>query len=832
MTKQSDKPKSKEELESENERLRSLLEEERYQHQEAKETLEAIRTGAVDGIVRSSPEGEQVFILKGADQPYRNLIEEMSEGALLISESGTILYANIGFAGLVDAPLDKVIGTHVSDWVSARNVEVLNDIISENIKNGRKVFEIAFQTTKQKLIPTQISLSKILFGTVNASALVVTDLTKHMEEDIKRYTAKLEREITERKKAEEAVQQSELRYRQLFSSMTEMFQVIELLYDESGKAFDYYYRNVNPAFEKLVGKTREQLVDKRAKDLFGIVEDYWIEVYDKVAKTGKPAHFENYGAQLDKWYEIYAWKTNDKLVAITFTDVTERKRAEKALKESEERFSAAFHANAAAAIISRWSDGKYLDVNDAFLRMFEYTREEVIGHTSLELRMYLKEDDRSKLLPLIESDKASNFEMTFRAKSGRLVDSITSTKRVFLQGQAHIVTTMVDITERKKAEEALRQAEERFRIALKNAPVSVAAQDLNLRYIWAYNQKTAKPEQIIGHTDREIFNSEIADRIRPIKERVLREGLELREQMWVERPSGRIFLDITWLPLKDSLGKIVGVTSATVDLTELKLAQEVLKERTGRLEQTQMKLEEYANQMEELANDRAKKLQESERMAAIGQVAGMVGHDIRNPLQAIVGELYVARESMKQAPKEMVRKEALESVDFIEQQVDYINKIVADLQDFAKPLKPSFSEEDLCQFIDNSLKAVVIPDNIEAKIICDQNLPISLDKTFTTRVLTNLVTNAIQAMPQGGKLTLKASKQDNLAVIIVEDTGVGITNEAKPKMFTPMFTTKAKGQGFGLPVVKRLVEAQGGSISFESEVGKGTRFIVKLPQKK
>jgi len=84
-------------------------------------------------------------------------------------------------------------------------------------------------------------------------------------------------------------------------------------------------------------------------------------------------------------------------------------------------------------------------------------------------------------------------------------------------------------------------------------------------------------------------------------------------------------------------------------------------------------------------------------------------------------------------------------------------------------------------------------------------------------------------MPNGGKLTVKASKKDNKAIMTVEDTGVGIPEEVKPKLFTPLFTTKAKGQGFGLPVVKRLVEALGGTITFESEVGKGTRFIVELP---
>jgi len=82
-------------------------------------------------------------------------------------------------------------------------------------------------------------------------------------------------------------------------------------------------------------------------------------------------------------------------------------------------------------------------------------------------------------------------------------------------------------------------------------------------------------------------------------------------------------------------------------------------------------------------------------------------------------------------------------------------------------------------------------------------------------------------MSVGGKLTVKASREDKAVVIVVEATGVGIPDEVKSKMFTPMFTTKAKGQGFGLPVVKRLVEAQGGSISFESKVGQGTKFIIK-----
>jgi signal transduction histidine kinase len=97
------------------------------------------------------------------------------------------------------------------------------------------------------------------------------------------------------------------------------------------------------------------------------------------------------------------------------------------------------------------------------------------------------------------------------------------------------------------------------------------------------------------------------------------------------------------------------------------------------------------------------------------------------------------------------------------------------------------------------------------------------------RVLINLIQNAVQAMPKGGSLNINAKCKDTYAYISVRDTGEGITEEVKSKLFTPLFTTKSKGQGFGLAVVKRLVEGQGGKISFESEKGKGTTFTVRLP---
>jgi len=123
-----------------------------------------------------------------------------------------------------------------------------------------------------------------------------------------------------------------------------------------------------------------------------------------------------------------------------------------------------------------------------------------------------------------------------------------------------------------------------------------------------------------------------------------------------------------------------------------------------------------------------------------------------------------------------------------------------------------------------------LPKNVEVSVKVDDDArKFVVDADYLTRILYNLVTNAVQAMPKGGKLTILVYKEATDIVLVVADTGVGIPEEIRDKMFTPMFTTKSKGQGFGLPVVKRMTESLGGTVSFESEEGKGTTFTVRLP---
>ena len=265
----------------------------------------------------------------------------------------------------------------------------------------------------------------------------------------------------------------------------------------------------------------------------------------------------------------------------------------------------------------------------------------------------------------------------------------------------------------------------------------------------------------------------------------------------------------------DSTGKAQIVVGVDQDITEQKLAEE--------------KIRQYSKHLEELVDKRTRQLKKKERLAAIGETAGMVGHDIRNPLQALTGEVYLIKTELDNMHKKEAKQNITECLDNIEQGIGYINKIVADLQDYSRPLNPEFQEVALANLIKDVIKSIDFPENVNLVLNIKPLPELSLELTFTRRALTNLINNAIQAMPNGGKLEVTAYKENEHVNITVKDNGVGIPDSMKPKLFTPMFTTKAKGQGLGLAVVKRLIEAQGGTISFESKERVGTTFLITLP---
>ena len=292
----------------------------------------------------------------------------------------------------------------------------------------------------------------------------------------------------------------------------------------------------------------------------------------------------------------------------------------------------------------------------------------------------------------------------------------------------------------------------------------------------------------------------------------LKDGKEHIAEVHEPRLGGDFIVSVS--PLLNE-GKIVGSVHVARNTTELK--------------QLQVKLEEHARNLETLVGERTKALKEAEWLAAIGATAGMVGHDIRNPLQAITGDLFLLKQDAQALPAVEVKQAMCESIDAIDENIAYINKIVSDLQNYTKPLKPNIEKVNLKELFRSMLIMANISHAVTLEVNVDDELTVKSDFDYLLRALTNLAINAKQAMPNGGKLTLTVAKKGDKTLITVEDNGVGISEEVKTKLFTPLFTTKSKGQGLGLAVVKRLIESLNGKITFESVEGKGTKFIIELP---
>ena len=378
-------------------------------------------------------------------------------------------------------------------------------------------------------------------------------------------------------------------------------------------------------------------------------------------------------------------------------------------------------------------------------------------------------------------------------------------------GSTLILEMGIDITDRKRAEKQIRNVSFYSRSLLEASLDPLVTISIEGK-ITDVNQAT---ELVTGCSREELIGSNFSDYfVEPKKaekgyKQVFSEGFVRDYPLAIKHESGKI-TDVLYNATiyTNEAGDMQGVFAVARDITELKKAEEQVREA-------------------------AKKLKDSERLAAIGATAGMVGHDIRNPLQAITGDIYLLKADLSTMPECQTKEGVNESLIGIEKNVEYINKIVADLQDFARPLNPHPEEVDLKVIINELLAKNHLPENVKISVKLENEArKISGDSTFINRIMFNLITNAIQAMPNGGTLTVHAYKEAINTVIAVKDTGVGIPETIRGKLFTPMFTTKSKGQGFGLAVVKRMTEALGGTVSFESQEGKGTTFTVQLPPSK
>jgi len=505
------------------------------------------------------------------------------------------------------------------------------------------------------------------------------------------------------------------------------------------------------------------------------------------------------------------------------------------LRESESRLANIIAASPDAITVTDL-DGNIIECNQATLGMHGFSsKEEVIGRNALEL---IAEKDHQRAIEnmrkTLDQGPVRNLEYSCLAKDGREfpAELSASVVRDALGNPAYFMAITKNISERKWMEADLAHERDLLHALMDNMPDAIYFKDVNSRFT-RVNRRVAEwfglsdPEDAVGKTDFDFYAQELASKFYADEQGIIQSGQPVIAKEEPESHFGAKWVSSTKVPIRDREGRVTGIVGISRDITDFKRMREKLREYSEHLEET---VQERTRELRETQE----RLLKAERLAAIGETAAMVGHDLRNPLQAMSNLLYLGKKMIKEIPsrcRKIVVQTGIEEL-FVNaaKQIEYMNKIVSDLQDYARPFKPEFVPTSLQELINETLSALAIPQTVKVSIVAPKDFPnIPVDRSMTMRLFTNLLTNALQAMPDGGQLTIRLEQTESSTVISIEDTGIGIPKENLDKIFQPLFTTKSKGAGFGLPICKRIVETHNGSITVETEVGRGSTFTVTIP---
>jgi two-component system NtrC family sensor kinase len=596
--------------------------------------------------------------------------------------------------------------------------------------------------------------------------------------------------------------------------------------------------------EELLGKTfvKTDIVTKKSKvtamnNLEKRMRGIEVKPYEIEAKTksGETINFEVNSQKIE-----YEDKSADLVV---LHDITERKMMKeklekyaeqleekvkertKTLRESEEKLRSIFNSSPDAIAVSDLK-GNIIECNKAALDFLGLSKkDELIGKNGL---MFVAKKDQQKVKKtmknVLEEDPLINLEYAALDKDCYEFPAEFSASAIkdHSGDPTGFVVIIKDITERKKREDELHKSETKNKAILNAIPDLIWRMNKDgvfLEFIPTKDFPTLiSPEQILGKNIHDVAPKWFAQK-----------AMQCAKQAFQTNEVQRFEYQLTFTLGSDEMHDyearvVVGgedeILSMVRDITERKRMENELKH--------------YSEHLEDLVEERTIALKQSqerllktEKLAAIGQAATMVGHDLRNPLQAIENGLYYINTELSNLTIPQNIKETLQAVH---SSVDYADNIVKDLQSFASKREPLFREVDINTLIKETLLHIKTPENVKTIRELGELPKIEADKDMMRRILVNLAVNGLQAMEEKrGILKVSTKETNGFIEVKFQDTGIGIKKENMKKLFTPFFTTKAQGMGVGLAICKRFVEIHDGNINVESKEGEGSIFTIRLP---
>jgi two-component system NtrC family sensor kinase len=741
---------------------------------------------------------------KGAQQDLQEVtkrlekIAEMGDdGIIVFDEDYKIEFANTIASELTGYSKEKLIGMDFRRLLSERDIGYLDQMHSEvGADEGKRVcteMEVLTENGQKRDAEVCITIAEMEKGRVKTYSYL--------------------RDITERKRMEREIREATKR----FEKIAEMGEDGIIVFDEDSRI-----EFANQMASEIMGIPKEQILGQEFFSLIGKRDEEFLEemvmrgegMGEKVC-TEMSLHTPKNQVKETEVCIAPAQSEDGRIKTYAYIrDITERKKIEKELKESEEKYRNLFERVRHGLFIST-KEGRFLDCNQALLEMAGYQDKEKFLKIDIAKDLYVNPEDRKEFQRLIEKQGfVKDLEVEFKKKGGEKI-TVLLTAHVARDENGKVVGyegINIDISDRKRMERELKEANDFLMNLIESSVDGIIVTDMKGDILifnkGAENLLGYKSEEVVGKMNiRSIYQPGVAKEVMDKLKSPDFGGIGKLTSFPIlhRRKDGELIEgDLSASLIYDEKGNEIASVGIFKDLRE------------------RLKMERELREIQQA-------LLQSEKLAAMGRLTSQIAHELNNPIYGIMNTLELLKTEI---PPESKRRRIL---DLSLSETQRLAEMLRNMLSFSKPEEEKRRPIKIDELIEGILLVMekqMRESNIQVETSFDPDIPEIMASTNQMRqVMLNIFKNAKEAMPKGGTLTVKTGREDNRVLIQIQDTGTGIPEEIRDKIFEAFFTTKqkVKGVGLGLSVCYGIVKDHGGDIKVESEEGKGTTFVISLP---
>ncbi len=740
-------------------------------------------------------EGKQNF--QEMTKRLEKIAEMGDDGIIVFDEDYGIEFANNVASELTGHSREKLVGMDFRRLLTERDIGYLDQMHSE----------VGADESKRVCTEMEVITEKGL----KRDADVCITIARKEKGGVQTYAYL--RDITDRKRMEREIREATKR----FEKIAEMGEDGIIVFDEDSRI-----EFANQMASEIVGLPKDQILGREFFSLIGKRDEEFLE---EMVTRG-----EGLGEKVCTEMSLHApqgrIKETEVCIAPTqseggpikmyayIRDITERKKFEKALRESEEKYRNLFERVRHGLFIST-KEGCFLDCNQALLEMAGYDDKDEFLRMDIAQDLYVNVEDRRKFQRLIEKQGfVKDLEVEFKKKSGERI-TVLLTAHVKKDDLGEVVGyegINIDISDRKRMEKELKEANDFLMNLIESSVDGIIVTDMK-GDILIFNKGAEdllgyKSEEVVGKMNiRSIYQpgvaKEVMDKLRSPDFGGV--GKLTSFPILHRKKDGELIEgDLSASIIYDEKGNQIASVGIFKDLRE------------------RLRIQRELQKMQEA-------LLQSEKLAAMGRLTSQIAHELNNPIYGIMNTLELLKTEI---PPESKRRRILE---LSLSEIQRLSEMLRNMLSFSKPEEEKRRPVKIDELIEGILLMMekqMRELNIHVETSFDPSIPEIMASTNQMRqVMLNIFKNAKEAMPKGGTLSVRTSKEDNRLMIQIQDTGIGIPEEIRAKIFEAFFTTKqkVKGVGLGLSVCYGIIKDHGGDIKVESEEGKGTTFAISLP---